>query len=58
MHISLCGLFNAKAIFVEEQLWYCLTHNWKDKGVYETDELPTALARHIKGGGYTFPKEY
>ena len=27
-------LFNAKAIFLEEQYWYYLTHNWEDKGVH------------------------
>ena len=27
-HISLRGLFKAKCIFVEEQLWYYLIHNW------------------------------
>ena len=26
-HIKLRGLFNAKAILVEEQSWYCLIHN-------------------------------
>ena len=25
-HISLCGLFNAKALFVEQHQWYHLTH--------------------------------
>ena len=30
-HINLWGLFNAKAILVEEQLWYYLTHSLKDK---------------------------
>ena len=30
MHISLCGLFNAKAILREEQLWYYITHNWEN----------------------------
>ena len=27
-----CGLFNAKAIHLEEQQWYYLTHSWEDKG--------------------------
>ena len=27
-------LFNAKAILLEEQSWYYLTHSWKDKGVH------------------------
>ena len=27
-HINLLGLFIAKVIPVEGQLWYCLTHNW------------------------------
>ena len=26
-------LYNAKSIFLEEQLWYSLTHIWEDKGV-------------------------
>ena len=33
-HINLCRLFNAKAILLEEQLWYYLTHSWEDKGVH------------------------
>ena len=33
-HINLCRLFNAKAIFLEEQQWYHLTHSWEDKGVH------------------------
>ena len=33
-HINLCRLFNAKAIFLEEQYWYYLTHSWEDKGVH------------------------
>ena len=28
------GYFNAKAILLEEQLWYYLTHSWEDKGVH------------------------
>ena len=28
------GLFNAKAILLEEQLWCYLTHSWEDKGVH------------------------
>ena len=31
---TLFMLFNAKAIFQEEQLWYYLTHSWEDKGVH------------------------
>ena len=31
--INLCGLFNAKAILVEEHQWCYLTHSWGDKGV-------------------------
>ena len=27
-------LFNAKAILLEEHLWYYLTHSWEDKGVH------------------------
>ena len=27
-------LFNAKAILLEEQQWYYLTHSWEDKGVH------------------------
>ena len=31
---SLFRLFNAKAILLEEQSWYYLTHSWEDKGVH------------------------
>ena len=31
---TLFRLFNAKAILLEEQWWYYLTHSWKDKGVH------------------------
>ena len=31
---TLFRLFNAKAIFLEEQQWYYLTHSWEDKGVH------------------------
>ena len=31
---KLCRLFNVKAILLEEQLWYYLTHTWEDKGVH------------------------
>ena len=27
-------LFNAKAILLEEQQWYYLTHSWEDKRVH------------------------
>ena len=30
---TLFRLFNAKAILLEEQKWYYLTHSWEDKGV-------------------------
>ena len=30
---TLFRLFNAKAILLEEQYWYYLTHSWEDKGV-------------------------
>ena len=33
-YINLCRLFNAKAILLEEQLQYYLTHSSEDKGVY------------------------
>ena len=33
-HINLCRLFNAKAILLEEQQSYYLTHSWEDKGVH------------------------
>ena len=33
-HINPCRLFNAKAIPLEEQYWYYLTHSWEDKGVH------------------------
>ena len=31
-HLS--GLFTGKAILVEEQQWYYLTHSWEDKGAH------------------------
>ena len=31
---TLFRLFNAKAILLEEQLWYYLTHSWEDKRVH------------------------
>ena len=31
-HIKLRGLFNTKAILLEEQQWCCLIHSWGDKG--------------------------
>ena len=30
-HINTCGVFKAKVILLEEQLWYYLTHSWEDK---------------------------
>ena len=33
-HMNLHGLFNAKAILVEEKQWYYLTHIWISKGVH------------------------
>ena len=30
----LCGLFNAKAILLEEQQWCYSTHSWEDKGAH------------------------
>ena len=33
-HINLCRLSNAKAILLEKQKWYYLTHSWEDKGVH------------------------
>ena len=33
-YINLICYFNAKAILLEEQLWYYLTHSWEDKGVH------------------------
>ena len=33
-HINRCRLFNAKAILLEEQYWYSLTHNWEDTGFH------------------------
>ena len=32
--IHLCKLFHAKAILLEEQYWYYLTHSLEDKGVH------------------------
>ena len=31
---TLCRLFNAIAILLEEQVWYYLTHSWEDRGVH------------------------
>ena len=31
---TLFRLFNAKAILLEEQYWFYLTHSWEDKGVH------------------------
>ena len=31
---TLFRLFNAKAILLEEQYWYYLTHSWEDKGAH------------------------
>ena len=31
---TFCRLCNAKAILLEEQQWYYLTHSWEDKGVH------------------------
>ena len=28
------GYLNAKAILIEEQQWYYLTHSWEDKGIH------------------------
>ena len=30
----LCRLFNAKAILLQEQQWYYLTHSWEDMEVH------------------------
>ena len=32
--LDFLGLLNAKAVLVEEQQWYFLTHNWVDKGFH------------------------
>ena len=32
--MNLCSLFITKAILLEEQLWYYLTHSWEDKEVH------------------------
>ena len=32
--INLCRLFNVKAILLEEQYGYYLTHRWEDEGVH------------------------
>ena len=31
---TLCRLFTAKAILLEEQSWYDLNHSWEDKGLH------------------------
>ena len=33
-HVNLFRSFNVKAILLEEQYWYYLTHSWEDKGVH------------------------
>ena len=33
-HTNLCGLFNDKAILVEEQSWYYSTNSWWDKRIH------------------------
>ena len=35
---TLCRLFNAKVMLLEEQQWYYLTHCWEDKGVHTFPE--------------------
>ena len=42
-HINLRELFKSKAILIEEQQWFYLTHSWGEKGV------PMVLV-------HTFPK--
>ena len=37
-HTTLCGLFNARAILVEESQWYYLTHRSGDKSVHAFPE--------------------
>ena len=32
--MNLHGLFNAKAIPLEERQWFYLTHSWENKGVH------------------------
>ena len=33
-HVNLYGLVNSKAILIEEQQWYYLTYDWRDKVVH------------------------
>ena len=39
------GLFNAKAILVEEQQGYYFTHSWADKGVHT---FPKGISPKVK----------
>ena len=32
--INLCGLYNAKAILLDEPMWYYLTRSWENKRVH------------------------
>ena len=43
-HINLCTSFNAKAILVEEQLWYYLNDSWEDK---EFHTLPKGICPKV-----------
>ena len=45
-HINLHGVFNAEAIYVEEQLWYYLTQSWEYKG-FHTHPLVTSLKENV-----------
>ena len=50
-HINFCRLFNAKAILLEEQKWYCLTHSWEDKGVYAFTQGYLSENEHSRATG-------
>ena len=45
------NLFNAKAILLEEQKWYDLTHSWEDKGVHTFPKgiLPESERNSVTG---------
>ena len=49
-NINLRGLFNAKAILIEEQKWYSLTHSWGgDKNIRLQVNLNKAMGVRTPG---------
>ena len=45
-HVNLHGLFNVKAILVEKQLWYYLTHSWVDERFHT---FPKVISSKVTG---------